>query len=235
MEVLSSSNLREHMKVNSLSIADSGKGKTYFAGSIAKYGNPFIIDAEDGLMTAANLDFDYVRANSFPEFKEAINLYLNTYADKGYTHLVVDSITRLQQYLVYETNKTGKLSQSEWGTVLGTLRVTIDWLTKNCPTHLHMTAMAMESRDELTGMTKIYPNIQGAFRYDLAGYFDVVLYHDCKVDAEGNTEYYVQTQGDQRITARSRLDSIQKLNRYEQNDYKIIANIIAKHKGESNE
>lgn len=225
MEIKKSSELKVNPKVNTLSIGDSGKGKTYFCGTIADYGKPFIIDAEKGLMTAANKEFDYVEVDSFEDFGKACHWYMSNYKQHGYTHLVVDSITRLQQYLAREISPDMKLTQQQWGEILATLRKTIDWLTKKCPTHVHVNAMAMESKDDLTGAIKIYPNIQGAFRYDLAGYFDVVMYHDCGVK-DGNQVYWVQVQGDERITARSRLDSIKKLNKYERNDYGIINDIL---------
>lgn len=225
MEIKSSKNLIKNAKVNTLSIGDSGKGKTFFAGSISDYGKPFVIDAEKGLMTAANKEFDYVEVDTFKDFGEACRWYMENYKEHGYTHLVVDSITRLQQYLAKEINPDMKLSQNQWGELLATLRKTIDWLTKQCPTHVHVTAMAMESKDELTGGIKIFPNIQGAFKYDLAGYFDVVMYHDCG-EKEGKQVYWVQTQGDTRITARSRLDSIKPLNKFERNDYGIINDIL---------
>ena len=229
MEIRKSEELKNNLKVRSLSIGDSGKGKTYFAGTIAKYGRPFIIDSEKGLATAADQEFDYVEVKSFDEFGEACQWFMANHDKQGYTHLVVDSFTRLQQYLCAKLAPNGKMTQQQWGEVLATMRKAANWLTNDCPTHLHMTAMAMESKDELTGAIKIYPNIQGSFRYDLAGYFDVVLYHDCGPDKEGNQSYWVQAQGDTRITARSRLDSIKKLNKYETNDYGIIANI---YKGE---
>lgn len=225
MQIKKSTDILADQRVTSLSIGDSGKGKTYFAGTICDHGKPFFIDSEGGLKTVANKEFDYVEVNTWAEFGEACKWYFENWEKEGYTHLVVDSITRLQQYLSVGINKEGKLTQSQWGEVLASLRKSIDWLTKSCPTSVHISAMAMESKDELSGMVKIYPNIQGAFRYDLAGYFDVVLYHDC-ADEKGDQIYWVQTQGDQRITARSRLNSVKKLAKNEPNDYKIIANIF---------
>lgn len=225
MEIRKSSDIIADKKVNSLSIGDSGKGKTYFAGTICNHGKPFIIDSEGGLKTIANKVFDYVAVNTWAEFTEACTWFYNNWEKEGYTHLVVDSFTRLQQYLAVGISPDGKLTQQQWGEILASLRKVIDRLTKTCPTSLHVSAMAMESKDELNGGIKIFPNIQGAFKYDLAGYFDIVLYHDCAVKGD-NQVYWVQTQGDQRITARSRFDSIKKLKKHEPNDYAIIANIF---------
>jgi hypothetical protein len=212
-------------RVTSLSMADSGKGKTYFIGTICNHGKPFIIDTEGGLATIANKQFDYVSVNSWEELREACAWYYNNWQAKGYTHLVIDSITRAQQYLVNQVSKDGKLTQSQWGEVLTHLRVLIDKLTKTCPTSLHMTAMAMESRDELTGAIKIYPNIQGSFRYDLAGYFDIVVYHNCG-ERDGKQVYWIQTQGDERILARSRYQQVKEFKKIELNNYCIIAELL---------
>ncbi len=225
MEIQSSKNILKDRRVTSLSIGDSGKGKTFFAGTICNHGKPFFIDSEGGLKTVANHEFDYVSVNSWAEFTSALTWYWSNHKEAGYTHLVVDSFTRLQQYLGRELSPDGKLTQAQWGEVLASMRKVIDRLTKECPTSVHVSAMAMESKDDLTGQIKIYPNIQGAFRYDLAGYFDVVLYHDC-AEKNGDQVYWVQTKGDQRITARSRLDSVKKLNKHERNDYAVIANIF---------
>jgi hypothetical protein len=231
MQIRNSSSLKTDSRVTSLSMGDSGKGKTFFAGTICDHGKPFFIDSEGGLKTVANKDFDYIGVNSWQEFLDGCAWYYNNHEERGYTHLVVDSFTRLQHYLMKSINDDGKLTQSQWGEVLASLRKVIDRLTKTCPTSLHVSAMAMESKDELSGGIKIYPNLQGAFKYDLAGYFDVVFYHDCGED-KGEQKYWVQTQGDQRITARSRLNSIKQLEKFEQNNYGIIANIF---KGENND
>lgn len=225
MQISKSSDLLHNLKLNTLSIGDSGKGKTHFIGTMCDFGKPFIISSEKGLTTIADREFDFIEVDSFEEFGEACKWYMANWEKEGYTHLAIDSFTRLQQYLMFGLNKDGKLTQSQWGEVLATLRKTVNWLTKSCPTHVHMSAMAMESKDDLTGGIKIYPNVQGSFRYDLAGYFDVVMYHDCG-PKDGKQDYWVQTQGDQRITARSRASSIKQLKKFETNNYSVIDGVL---------
>jgi len=227
MKLFTSDELKENILVKSLSIGDSGKGKTHFIGSICDHGKPFVIDSESGLLTIADKKFDGCTVNTFTEFGEAIQYYMANYEEKGYTHLIVDSFTRLQQYLAVELSPEGKLTQNQWGEVLAKLRKVANFLTKDVPTHVHVTAMAMESKDDLTGAVKVFPNIQGSFKYDLAGYFDVVMYHECG-EKEGNQVYWVQTQGDERITARSRLSSIGDMPKYAPNNYSIISGLLKK-------
>lgn len=221
----SSDNIMQGIKIHSLSVGDSGKGKTHFIGSICDHGKPYIIDAEGGVKTIANKKFDYEQVDTYQDFLKELAWYYNNWQKNGYTHLVVDSITRLQQYRMFEYHKDGKLTQNQWGELLADLRKVVNQVTKTCPTSSHWTAMAMESKDELSGAVKIYPNLGGAFKFDLAGYFDVVLYHDCKYSGDKQS-YYVMTQGDERVTtARSRLDCLKKLNKFEPSNYGIIANI----------
>lgn len=226
MEIKNTKETAKNLRLNTLSIGDSGKGKTWFIGSIKECGyNPFVIDAEGGVTTICDKDIDYVSVNTWSDLEKAYGLFLENYQEKGWTHFVVDSITRLQQYLVFELDPSGKITRQQWGEVLAKLRKFVDVLTKQCPVPVHMTAMAMESEDEITKMKKVYPNIQGAFKHDLAGYFDVTMYHDCG-EKDGQTVYWVQTEGDQRITARNRASNIKKLEKFEANDYAIIKSII---------
>lgn len=222
----SSSELIASGKINTLSIGDGGKGKTFLIGTMIDAGfKPYIIDAENGLKTIANKVFDYDEVSTWDDFLVKVAWYYNNYKERGYTHLVVDSITRLQQYLAVKINKDGKLNQAQWGEVLASLRAVVDRITKTCPTSLHVTAMAMEAKDELTGAVKIFPNIQGSFKFDLAGYFDIVLYHECG-ERDGKQAYWVQTQADQRIQARNRYDHACKLNKYEPSNYAVFSKLI---------
>lgn len=215
------------VRVNILSLGDSGKGKTKFYGSMCDYGyKPYVIDIEKGLLSIADKDFEYDTIDTWGEFGEKCQWFAKNYKEHGYTHLVVDSMTRLQQYLITSLDKNGKLTQNQWGEVQASLRKVVDWLTKDCPTPVVVTAMAGESHDQLSGKIKVYPNIQGGFKNDLAGYFDIVLYHDCGMK-NGEQQYWVQTQGDERIQARSRADCVKKLSKYEQNNYGIIHNITS--------
>tara|TARA_Y100000310_G_C20646178_1_gene796724 strand:+ start:267 stop:974 length:708 start_codon:yes stop_codon:yes gene_type:complete len=229
MNITSSKSLRDNIKINSLSIGDSGKGKTYFIGTMCDYGKPFILDTEKGLLTISHKEFDSMTVSTYKEVGDALLWYSDNYKKNGYTHLVLDSITRLQQYILLEEgdSTTGVVTMKQWGIILVKLRKIVDYMTKHCPTPVHVTAMAMESRDELTGAVKLYPNIQGAFKFDLAGYFDVVLHHHCG-EKNGDQVYYVQTEGDERIIARNRASDIVKLKKFEKSDYGIIHDITIK-------
>jgi hypothetical protein len=202
--ITKSADMFKNRKTSILSIGDSRTGKTYFLGTMCAHEKVLIIDVEGGLSTIEGKSFDSVRVKTFKEFKEALNWYMSGgYND--YTMLSIDSINRVQAMLATELSPDGTLTQNQWGEVLATLRKILDVLSASCPTAFHVTSMAMESKDELTGRIRIYPNIQGSFKFDLTGYFDTVLYHHAKPDTKGDTQYYCQLQGDTRVIAGSRL------------------------------
>jgi len=209
---------------NSISMGDSGKGKTWLIGTMLAHHKPYIIDTENGIMTIKEGDFDYEIVNTFAEFKKEVNWFLKNYKKHGYTILVIDGLSRLQQYLIDGLLPDGvyKLDFDLWTEILAKSRKIINTLTKELPVPVHCTVMAGESKDPITKVNKIFPNVQGAFKYDLLGYFDVCFFHDV-FKKDNKDRFMVQTKGDQRIIAKSRLAGLKK---FEENNYSIIANLI---------
>ena len=226
VKIIKSEDMFVNRRQTILSMGDSRTGKTAFLGTICDHEKVLILNAEDGLSTIEGKKFDAIRVTTFKEFKEALNWYL-TEGHKDYTMLAVDSINRVQSFLAFELDKDGKLTQNQWGEVLATLRKVLEVLQTKCPTGYFMSSMAMESKDELTGRIRIYPNLGGAFKYDLTGYFDTVLYHHAKADTKGETQYYCQLQGDTRVVAGSRLTGLKGIKNIPC-DYGIMIGILNK-------
>lgn len=211
--LMNSSDMFKDRRKTILSMGDSRTGKTYFLKTMCKHEKMFIIDVEGGLSTAEGENFECVRVTTFKEFKDVLNWYtgaakLAGFPDrstKNYTMLAIDSANRLQTLLVHSIQPDGKLTQNQFGEVLATMRKLFETLESKLTTGLFVTSMAMESKDELTGRVRIYPNVVGAFKYDLTGYFDTVLYHHAKVDTKGDVKYHCQLHGDSRVVAGSRL------------------------------
>ena len=224
--ITKSNEMFKDRKQSILSIGDSRTGKTFFIGTMCDHEKVLVIDVEGGLSTIEGKNFDSIRVKTFKEFKEALNWYMSE-GSKNYTMLSIDSINRVQAMLAVELQPDGKLTQNQWGEVLATLRKILDVLSASCPTSFHVSTMAMESKDELTGRVRIYPNIQGSFKFDLTGYFDSVLYHHAKPDAQSNTQYYCQLQGDTRVIAGSRLIKLAGIKNI-LNDYGQIISLINK-------
>ena len=223
----SSKELLTDRRIKSLSIADSGKGKTYFIGTMIDCDvKPYIIATEKGLGTICDKEFDYEEVNDWNSLRQELAWYYNNYKEHGYDCLVIDSLTKAQQYLIKSViGEATKVTQPQWGEIKERMKRLVQQIVDTCPTSFHMTVMAQESEDELTGIKKVMPCLDGAIRNWLPGEFDIVLYHDCGLKG-GETQYWVQTQGDQRIIARNRYDKLKKLNRLEPNNYSVIADIF---------
>ena len=214
MEIKSSKDTVDSTRTTSISIGASRTGKTHLIGTMCDVGKVFIIDAEDGLKTIRGKDYDYYTVNNWKETEDILNWFMSGGHSK-YTHLAIDSINRIQAYLVasvtVDADEHGKnkgvMTMSKWGIVGAKLRKIVDVLTKQSPTSVHMNVTAMESKDEVTGATMLYPSLSGAFKHEILGYFDTIMYHRAGVD-KGEQKYWIQLGADARIQAGTRIQKL---------------------------
>lgn len=230
-------------RTTSISIGTSRVGKTHFIGTIADCGKLFILDTEDGLRTIEDKKFDYVTANTWQEAMNVLNWYMEE-GYKKYTHFALDSLNRLQVYLIdavvrdsgsvvkdknnnpVKDSNQGQMTMNKWGIVTAQTKKIVDLLTKVCPSSVHMNVTAMESKDEVTGITKLYPALSGAFKHEALGYFDSILYHRAAIDS-GVQKFWIQLGADGRIDAGTRLQSVKKMyGAVMPNDYACIHNTL---------
>lgn len=230
MEIKDSSSIKQNNRTTSISIGASRVGKTHFIGTMADVGKLLILDAEDGLKTIRDKKFDYVTVNNWVETEEALNWVMTNSLDGGYTHFAVDSLNRVQtyfiEYITAEKDEHGKnagmMTMNKWGVVLAKIRKIVDVLTKQLPLSVHMNVTAMESKDEVTGATMLYPALSGTFKHEVLGYFDTILYHRAALD-NGNQKYWCQLGADSRIIAGTRIQELKnKFGDVMPNDYAHI-------------
>lgn len=231
MEIQSSAKITKGGRTTSISIGDSRTGKTHFIGTIAEEGRKlFVLDAEDGLKSIADKSFEYKTVNNWSEAEAVLNWYMSE-GHNNYTHLAIDSLNRLQAYLVDDiTSKpdehgknAGIMTINKFGILLAKMKKIVDVLTKICPSSVHMNVTAMESKDEVTGAVKLYPALQGSFKHEVLGYFDTILYHKTISDANGQ-KFWCQIGGDNRVIAGTRLAKLREaFGTQMPNDYKHIA------------
>jgi len=233
MEIKKSGDIANSTKTTSISIGDSRKGKTYFIGTACDLCRVFIIDAESGLKSIKDKKFDFVTVNTWKETEDALTWYL-TEGYQNYDLLAIDSITRIQSYLKEQLKdgpdehgkNKGNMTMGKYDILAIKLRKVVDVLTKKCPTSVHMTAMAGEFHDELTGATKIYPNLQGGFKFDLLGYFDTIMYHNMAVTKDGE-QYWCEIAGSERNCAGTRLAELKATyGKAMPNNYKCIYDAV---------
>lgn len=245
MDIKTSEDLKTSTKTTTVCIGDSRKGKTYFIGTMADHGKLFVIDCEEGLSTIKSKKFDYVTVSNWEEAREVLNWFMVEGQTK-YNMVAIDSVTRLQSYLKQflinqpdgytEQNPrgTGKnagiMTMSKYDVLATMLRKVIDTLSKLEGISFHVNAMAGEDKDDVSGMVKIFPNLQGGFKFDLVGYFDTIMYNQMGKDKEGNTCYWSEIAGSDRNCAGTRLEEVKtKYGNVMPNDYGCI---VAALKGE---
>jgi len=233
MEIQKSSTIATNKRTTTISIGASRVGKTHFIGTIADHSKLFILDLEDGLKTIAGKSFDYKTCNTWVE-AEQVMAWFFTGGQSEYTHFAIDSINRLQSYLVDDVKEKpdehgknkGMMTINKWGIVGAKLKKVIDMCTKQLTTSVHMNVTAMESKDEVTGATMLYPSLAGAFKHEVLGYFDTIMFHRTALD-KGEQKYWIQLAGDTRIQAGTRIQSLKdKYGAIMPCDYACIAECI---------
>lgn len=238
MDIKTSEELKTNGKTTTICIGDSRKGKTYFLGTMSTHGKLFVLDCEQGLATIKSAKFDYATVSNWEEARDVLNWFMVEGQTK-YTMFGLDSITRLQSYLKQflinkpdgytESNPNGNgknagiMTMSKYDVLATMLRKVIDALTKLETVSFHANAMACEDKDAVSGMVKIWPNLQGGMKFDLIGYFDTIMYNQMGKNEAGETVYWTELAGSDRNCAGTRLQELkEKYGATMPNDYGCI-------------
>lgn len=242
MEIKKSSEIAASERTTTISIGGSRVGKTHFIGTACDVRRVFILDTEDGLKTIADKKFDYFTANNWTEVQQVLNWYMSE-GHSNYDVFAIDSINRLQHYMldaikadsaavgVSGDKYKGEMTMNKWGLLTAQTKKIVDLLTKLCPTSVHMNVTAMESKDEVTGMVMLYPALSGAFKHEILGYFDTILYHKAGIE-KGEQKYWCQLAADSRVQAGTRLQVLRTTyGNVMPNDYACIHNALISSNG----
>ncbi len=215
MDIKSSETISLSTRTTSISIGDSRSGKTYFVGTMCDSKRKvFILDTEGGLETIKDKKFSFCTVNTWDEAKNVLDWYMME-GYKKFEYFVIDSLNRLQTYLIDDiTDKPdehgknrGIMTINKFGILSAKLKKVVDVLTKKCPSSVHFIVTAAESKDEVTGATRLYPAIQGSFKFELLGYMDTILYHRSAIDKEGE-KFWCQIGSDSRVIAGTRIKKL---------------------------
>jgi len=200
------------------------RGKTRMLGTASMHEKLFIISCERGLSTIAGGKFDFVECDTYDEYMQALEWFMSNQKKKGYTALGIDSITRVQHYLIDKLlgGKTNqKLSFDKFAEMLATLRKQLDVLTK---TEDFTTIMIVHEEDKPdNGSMNNYPLLDGAIKFEIAGYFNTVVVAQSGLDKAGKMSYYCMLQGNEKCVAGSRLKHLRGISAVP-NDYKHLIN-----------
>jgi phage nucleotide-binding protein len=204
--------------LNLLVYGDPGVGKTVLAGSAAAVEAmcPVIfIDAEGGTLSLRNKypDVKKVRVKHFADLSVAYNALRE---NPGlYRTVVLDSITEIQKYGMYEIMaKTVKEDPErdpdlpgigEWGKNTEQMRKVIRAF-RDLPMNTIFTALARTEKDK-KGKVTTQPSLSAKLANEAAGFLDIVVYMYRKVEDEQIVRR-ILTMATDEITAKDRTDRL---------------------------
>lgn len=208
MEIKSSATIGKKRK-HTLIIGKPKKGKTHMLGTVADHENLFVIDSENGLETISNKEFDFVEAKDYDQFKEGIKTFFEQKDKRGYTALGIDSITRVQTYLtasILKKNDRKKANYDDYNEILASMRKLIDGLTK--ADDFSLVCLAHEEDKDDSKNTSNWPLLDGAFKFEICGYFDTVVVCDDGLDSKGKKVNFARLSGNGKCVAGTRLQHL---------------------------
>lgn len=179
--------------VNFLVYGDPGVGKTVLSASadLVPDMRPVIfVDIEGGTFSIREKypEVKVVRVQSFEEMQKVYDALLME--DHGYQTVVLDSLTEIQKFSMYEIMRMVVKKDSdrdpdvpsmrEWGKNIEQIRKFVRAF-RDLPMHTIFTALAKTDKDQRTGAVKTTPSLSGKLANEVAGFLDIVGYQYNKV------------------------------------------------------
>jgi hypothetical protein len=194
---------------------DSGVGKTRLLGSadeVPDFRKIIFLDIEGGTMSIRDLypNIDTVRITSFAQIREVYEGLKGT--SHGYTTAVVDSANEMQKFNM--SNVMIELVKSrpdldpdipgmrEWGKNLEQMRKYIRAF-RDLPMNTLFTCLAMDKKNEKTGVTTRLPSLSGKLSGEITAFLDIVTYMYVK-DVDGVQTRMLLTGSTDQFTAKDR-------------------------------
>jgi phage nucleotide-binding protein len=212
-----------------LIIGESGAGKTHTATTVT--GNPLIINAENGLLTLQDYDFDVSDISQAEPAENKLNKLIETYnflrtqeAQDKYQWVFIDSLTEISQILVqalhdkYPDRKDGLVM---WGEYSKRMKGLIKAFRDLKGYHVVMTALDAKDKDD-HGRMFHGVDMSGKISSQCPALFDEVFFLRVFETDEGDIKRAFQTRKNDNYIAKDRSG---KLDLYEPTD---LAHITTK-------
>lgn len=206
-------------KLKIISWGGTGTGKTYALRTLPKYINPFIVEAEGGLLSVTQGEnprtFDYYEMKKENVLQQCTELLKFIVADTKYNLIFVDSITEIFDNILLEIKPrhTSKENFKMWGEYKDVVTLFAKTF-RDIDKHVIFTCgeKVEYNKDEIKSFDLL---LQGSISDNIAYYFDEVFYNF--VNNQGKHKMLTQKQNNVLAKDRSGQLAI-----YEDPDYSVI-------------
>ena len=190
--------LADNYFVNGVIYGQSGVGKTVLAGTAPK---PLVLSAEDGLLSLASQDIDFVQITCF---NDLINVYNELRkGDHDFETIYIDSLSEIAELVLAERKKDERDPRRAYGDMADELVAAVRKF-KKLPVHTIFVAKQARITDEYTGKQLYGPSFPGKVLPDNMPYL-VDLVMAMRIGKHEGKEYrYLQTSPDIQYEAKDR-------------------------------
>jgi len=204
--------------INKIVYGDPGAGKTVLAGSadaVPEMRPVLFIDVEGGTFSLRDRypDIHVVRVQSWDDMQ---NVYNALYKGTDYNTVVLDSLTEIQKFSMYNIMKflvkenpdrdPDVPSMREWGKNIEQIRLLVRAF-RDLPMHTIFTALAKTDKDNKTGAQRTKPSMSGKLADEVAAFVDIVGYLYTK-NVDGELRRFLLTETTEKFVAKDRSDNL---------------------------
>lgn len=214
--------------VNAIIYGQSGIGKTVLCSTAPK---PLILSAEDGLLSLAGKDVDYVKINSLDAAIAAYNEIRKSENCLGYQSICIDSLSELAESILTDFKKEERDPRKAYGRMSDEINALVKKF-KKLPLNVFFIAKIRVYVDEFAGKQSYGPGFPGKQLQDRLPY-EVDLVLPLRLGKHKGEDYrFLQTAPDIQYEAKDRSG---KLSGKEQPDLTVLLEKIQGKKVDSNE
>lgn len=177
IEIRNTKTIMENIHATLMIYGQSGAGKTTLA---AGFPRPIFLCAEDGLMSIAGMDVDYIKVVTPEDIEEAYQYLVSPKASKKYDTVIVDTLTDLQNNVympaILGANNRKFPEIRDWGQLLELMRRFTRQMRdlKDKYDNIVFICQEQEYTDE-NDNTFIRPMLTGKFATEAPAYVDIVM------------------------------------------------------------
>lgn len=179
----------------------SGAGKTTLIKTLP---SPVVLSAEGGLLALKNEDLPFIQISTMDDLNEAYSWAATSDEARQFDSVALDSITEIADVCLQAEKARNKDGRAAYGEMADRMAEMIRRFRDLPGKHVYFSAQAEKAQDDM-GKILWGPGMPGAkLAQRLPFFFDEVLALHVQRDAAGNLFRVLQTQADDRWTAKDR-------------------------------